>query len=94
MSDYPLSYTSSKKEFSYQKSCISEKSACLENRLKELDPTMYREILKGQYVYFEWYFNGRQTDTLYAKYAQFMGATVYKRMHQKVNIVVTNAEGR
>ena len=66
----------------------------MENRLQDVDPSEYKFILKGQYVYFEWYFNGRQIDTLYEKYAKFMGATLYKRLHAKVNIIITNAEGK
>jgi hypothetical protein len=92
---YPLSTRSSKKSKKTpdaSSSVMLERSACQNSKPETLQPEEYRNILVGERVFIELYYQGRVITTAYNEWIPFMGGVLSKRLIPKVTIFLTNLE--
>jgi len=97
MTEYPLSTKSSKKTGSRVvsgPSSILERSACQSTLPQHVNLNEYKHILEGEKVFIELYYQGRVISTGYNEWIILMGGTLYKRLHHKVSIFLTNADSK
>ena len=87
--NYPFSHTSSKKHKTSAQ-LVYEKSAIQATPIHTINPAEYKHILQGDRILVELYIQNQIAITEYNKFIEVMGATVYKRIHPKVNIALTN----
>lgn len=90
MENYPFSYSSKKLKSS--SNSLNEKSACQKTNPNIVKRQDYCHILKGEKVFIELYYQGRVIETAYNQWISVFGGTLYKRLHHKVSIFLTNAD--
>jgi hypothetical protein len=51
-------------------------------------------ILQGERIFIELYYQGRVVDTAYPEYITFMGGQLCKRLNPKLTVFITNLQPR
>lgn len=58
--------------------------------IDKIDPSDYKNILKGEYIFLHLCHKGEVINSEYQKVALFMGAVVMKKATEKITAAVTN----